>query len=60
MKHDSCVLIGEELWNLIGGDGTYKIFIEELNKLGIFYKEKIYRDFLGIEPPSNFEKGILR
>mgnify|MGYP002520940547 FL=1 len=60
MKHDSCVLIGEELWNLIGGDGTYKIFIEELNKLGISYKEKIYRDFLGIEPPKDFEKGILR
>lgn len=60
MKHDSCVLIGEELWNLIGGDGTYKTFIEELNKLGIFYKEKIYRDFLGIEPPKDFEKGILR
>ncbi len=60
MKHDSCVLIGEELWNLIGGDGTYKTFIEELNKLGIFYKEKIFRDFLGIEPPKDFEKGILR
>lgn len=60
MKNDSCVLIGEELWDLIGGDGTYKLFISELNKLGISYKEKIYRDFLGIEPPEGFYKGGLR
>jgi len=32
MKHDECVLIGSEYWNLIGGKGTYnsllKIFAE--------------------------------
>lgn len=60
MKNDSCVLIGEELWDLIGGEGTYSLFISELNKLGVSYKERIYRDFLGIEPPEGFERGVLR
>lgn len=60
MTHDSCVLIGEELWDLIGGKGTYKLFISELNKLGIAYKELIYRDFLGINPPEGFDKETLR
>ena len=27
--------------------------IAEVNKLGVGYKETIYRDFLGIEPPQN-------
>lgn len=60
MKEDSSVLIGEELWNLIGGDGTYQLFIKEINKLGIHYKERIYREFLGIEPPVGFDKNTLR
>lgn len=51
MKQDSSVLIGEDFWNLIGGDETYTTFIAEVNKLGDKYKEIIYRDFLGIEPP---------
>lgn len=60
MKEDSCVLIGEELWDLIGGEGTYQLFISEINKLGAHYKERIYREFLGIEPPEGFDKGTLR
>ena len=60
MKNDACVLIGEELWDLIGGEGTYANFISEMNKLGVSYKEKIYRDFLGIEPPLGFDKETLR
>lgn len=60
MKEDSCVLIGDELWNLIGGEGTYQLFISEINKLGAHYKERIYREFLGIEPPEGFDKAILR
>jgi hypothetical protein len=43
MKEDPSVLIGEELWDLIGGEGTYAHFIEEINKLGVHYKERIYR-----------------
>ena len=60
MKNDSCVLIGEELWDLIGGSGTYKLFVSELNKLGAVYKERIYREFLGIEPPEGFDKETLK
>ena len=60
MKEDPSVLIGEELWDMIGGEGTYKHFIDEINKLGIYYKERIYREFLGIEPPLNFDKNRLK
>lgn len=35
-------------------------FISEINKLGKDYKEQIYREFLGIEPPAGFDKDTLR
>lgn len=60
MKHDPCVLIGEETWNSIGGEGTYQFFINEVNKLGKHYKERIYREYLGIEPPEGFDVDTLR
>lgn len=60
MKHDSSVLIGEEFWDLIGGKGTYRTFIDEVNKLGAGYKETIYRDFLGIDPPQDARGLSLR
>lgn len=60
MKNDSCVLIGDELWDLVGGKGTYKLFINEINQLGVAYKEKIYKDYLGIEPPDGFDKERLK
>lgn len=60
MRTDPSVLIGEELWNLIGGNGTYQMFIKEINQLGISYKERIYREFLGIEPPEGFDKETLK
>lgn len=53
MTHDRSVMIGEEFWDFIGGKGTYQCFITEINKLGIAYKERIYKEFLGIEPPEN-------
>ncbi len=59
MKNDSVVLIGDEFWNLIGGKGTYQLFISEINKLGKNYRERIYREYLGIEPPKGFDKDIL-
>lgn len=60
MKNDPCVLIGKELWDLIGGNGTYDLFLSEINKLGVSYKERIYRDFLRMEPPMGFDKDILK
>lgn len=59
MNEDESVLIGNEFWDLIGGEGTYKSFIAEVNNLGNEYKERIYREFLEIEPPKNFNGSLL-
>lgn len=53
MREDEVVLIGEEFWEKIGGLGTYRAFIEAVNEIGREYKDRIYREFLGIEPPAN-------
>ncbi len=34
MKHDECVLIGHEYWNLIGGEGTYSSLLKIFEKVG--------------------------
>ena len=60
MKNDECVLIGRELWDVIGGVGTYDKFISEINKLGVEYKERIYREYLGIEPPIGFDSNRMK
>ena len=60
MIEDESVLIGNELWDLIGGNGTYDIFIREINLLGKEYRERIYREFLGMEPPADFNDEILK
>ena len=60
MHHDSSVLIGDEFWEPVGGEGTYNKFITEVNLLGKSYKERIYREFLGIEPPLNSYEDVLR
>ncbi len=56
MKNDEAVLIGDEFWEKIGGAGTYKAFIEAINEIGREYKERIYREYLGIEPLIDSEK----
>lgn len=60
MHEDEAVLIGNEFWDLIGGEGTYKTFITEVNKLGKEYRERIYREFLEIDPPQNFDESLLK
>lgn len=60
MHEDESVLIGNEFWDLIGGQGTYDNFIKEINILGKDYRERIYREFLGIEPPQDLKAGILK
>ena len=55
MQNDESVLIGNEFWELIGGNGTYENFITEINKLGLHYRERIYKEFLGIEPPEGYK-----
>lgn len=53
MRCDPSVLIGSEFWDIIGGTGTYNDFILSINELGQEYRERIYREYLGIEPPNN-------
>lgn len=60
MKEDEVVLIGEEFWEKIGGMGTYKAFIEAVNEIGREYKERIYREYLGIEPPPEAYETMLQ
>ncbi|HBR15010.1 MAG TPA: TdeIII family type II restriction endonuclease [Candidatus Omnitrophica bacterium] len=59
MKSDDVVLIGDEFWEKIGGTGTYKAFISAVNEIGKDYKDRIYREFLGIEPPGDLEENKL-
>ncbi|MFA5386061.1 MAG: TdeIII family type II restriction endonuclease [Candidatus Paceibacterota bacterium] len=59
MKNDKAVLIGNEFWEKIGGLGTYKAFIDAINEIGKEYKDRIYREFLGIEPPSDIDADKL-
>jgi hypothetical protein len=60
MKKDRVVLIGDEFWEKIGGLGTYKAFIDAINEIGEEYKNRIYREYLGIEPPpKGIEEGKL-
>jgi len=56
MKEDKAVLIGNDFWDFIGGNGTYDNFINVVNKLGLEYRSRIYKEFLGIEPPEDFDK----
>lgn len=60
MRQDPSVLIGGEFWDLIGGAGTYANFINEVNSLGKEYRERIYREYLGMDIPEGFEYDILR
>ncbi len=60
MQTDKSVLIGNEFWDMIGGEGTYENFIKEINLLGKEYKERIYREFLEIEPPLNSNDNQLK
>jgi len=55
MKKDEVVLIGNDFWETIGGLGTYQAFITAINEIGVGYRERIYRQFLGIEPPKGFD-----
>ena len=58
MKTDTVVLIGNDFWDFIGGIGTYDLFISEINKIGKEYRERICKEYLGIEP-QNIEQNIL-
>jgi hypothetical protein len=52
MKSDASVLIGNEFWDKLGGPGTYDSFVSTVNEIGKDYKDRIYIEFLGIDPPK--------
>ena len=56
MKEDKAVMIGNEFWDFIGGKGTYDNFIRVVNKPGFEYRIRIYKEFLGIDPPEDVDK----
>jgi hypothetical protein len=60
MNNDPCVLIGDEFWDLVGGAGTYDALVSTVNALGAEYRERIYRDYLGVEPPAGSVLSTLR
>lgn len=60
MHKDKTVLIGEEFWELIGGNKTYENFVNEINTIGLEYKKRIYKEFLRIQPPEGFEDTKLQ
>ncbi|MCM1503890.1 MAG: TdeIII family type II restriction endonuclease [Muribaculum sp.] len=60
IQKDQCILIGDELWDFLGGKGTYQRFIEEINMLGTHYKEQIYKDYLHIEPIEGMNNVRLK
>ncbi len=60
MKKDNVVLIGDEFWEKIGGKGTYQAFICAVNEIGEKYRERIYREYLGIAPPEYSDFSGLR
>lgn len=60
IQKDKCILIGDELWDFLGGPGTYQLFINEVNKLGEYYKSMIYRDYLHINPLENDSNPSLK
>lgn len=47
MKHDESVLVGDEFWDKVGGQGTYRLLIECAQEVGREYKPLIYEKFLG-------------
>ena len=51
MHRDDAVLIGPEFWEILGGPGTYEALIDAVDEIGTEYKNRIYREFLGVDPP---------
>ena len=59
MREDAAVLIGDEFWDKIGGVGTYQVFVSAINEIGKEYRDRIYREFLEIEPPVDAPQTVL-
>lgn len=60
MVNDPCVLIGNEFWDFVGGDGTYEEFIKVVTNIGKKYHEQIYTEYLGLIMPEDYEYFSLK
>lgn len=59
MCSDPCVLIGEELWEKIGGPGAFAEFVEIVAEVGSKYHRRIYDEFLRIPWLPNREGAAV-
>jgi len=59
MINDPCILIGNEFWDFVGGEGTYQEFIKIIKDLGKNYQDRIYKEYLGIVPPEGAGEIII-
>lgn len=55
MRKDPCVLIGDELWDKLGGKNTYETIVDVAGHVGRRYRRRIYEEYLGIPVPQEPE-----
>ena len=53
MREGRCVLIGDELWQKLGGTGSYQAIIEVAESVGRRYRRRIYEEYLGKPTPPS-------
>ncbi|PWK19428.1 type II restriction endonuclease TdeIII [Arcicella aurantiaca] len=46
IQEDSIVLIGDDFWSLIGGEGIYSEITNEINLFGEEFKKRIFEEYL--------------
>ena len=46
MRNDPCVLMGEELWDMVGGSGTYEMIFRVVERVGRHYRQRIRNEYL--------------
>ena len=52
MREDPCVLIGNDLWDKLGGKNSYEMIINIANRIGRRYRRRIYEEYLGAPTPQ--------
>lgn len=49
MIQDDVVVMGKELWDLLGGEGTYEYLLKVFEEVGSEYRPRINRDYFGLD-----------
>ena len=49
IQEDECVLIRDDFWNLIGGEGIYDSIMKEVNLFGEESKKRVFKEYLDAE-----------